>query len=497
MYLSGEAWSKFSRERTAMPFIAQSQVSESYDLVVVGSGFGSLFFIHRALALNPSLRILVLERGEQHDHAWQIAQQRNSAIAKDDTFSAAGEKTSWNFTIGYGGGTNCWYAQTPRMHPSDFQTHTLYGVGQDWLVSYDELEAYYCDAEDIMSVSGDDDSSIVYPRSRPYPQAPHVFTTPDEMMKRADPLTHFHMPTARARAALPTRTQCCSSAVCNLCPVDAKFTANNGLKALAERVDILTGANVHRFETAAGSVQRVVYSCQAREESVRGETVVLGANAIHSPAILLRSGFDDAMLGVGINEQYGVEYEAYLDGVDNFDGSTITTGVNLSLYDGAFRAESAGALMYFENRWKFGLRTEPGRWRQTLPLVVALEDPPDAANRVTLDADDQPLVTHHGPSAYAKRGLDHLNSNLERVLSPLPIESIQWRGERSTESHIQSSLRMGTSPANSVVDGDQIHHKTRNLVVVGSSVFPTCPNANPSLTVAALSLRAAQRMFGA
>lgn len=50
---------------------------------------------------------------------------------------------------------------------------------------------------------------------------------------------------------------------------------------------------------------------------------------------------------------------------------------------------------------------------------------------------------------------------------------------------------MGLDPSNSVVDVRQIHHRLRNLVVVGSSVFPTCPPANPSLTVAALSLRSA------
>ena len=48
-----------------------------------------------------------------------------------------------------------------------------------------------------------------------------------------------------------------------------------------------------------------------------------------------------------------------------------------------------------------------------------------------------------------------------------------------------------------MIDAAHVHHRVRNLMVVGSSVFPTCPNANPSLTVAALSLRAAQRYFGA
>jgi choline dehydrogenase-like flavoprotein len=53
---------------------------------------------------------------------------------------------------------------------------------------------------------------------------------------------------------------------------------------------------------------------------------------------------------------------------------------------------------------------------------------------------------------------------------------------------------MGTGPADSVVDRDLIHHQLRNLVVVGTSTYPTCSCVNPSLTAAALSMRAASRI---
>ncbi|MES0214143.1 GMC oxidoreductase [Mesorhizobium sp. C280B] len=53
---------------------------------------------------------------------------------------------------------------------------------------------------------------------------------------------------------------------------------------------------------------------------------------------------------------------------------------------------------------------------------------------------------------------------------------------------------MGRDVTDSVVDRNMIHHKLRNLVVVGSSTYPSCSCANPSLTAAALSLRAASRI---
>ena len=47
----------------------------------------------------------------------------------------------------------------------------------------------------------------------------------------------------------------------------------------------------------------------------------------------------------------------------------------------------------------------------------------------------------------------------------------------------------------SVVDGHLLHHRMRNLVVVGTATYPSCSPANPSLTAAALSLRAAHLLF--
>jgi choline dehydrogenase-like flavoprotein len=61
---------------------------------------------------------------------------------------------SWNFTIGFGGSSNCWAAGVPRMLPNDFRLKSLNGVGYDWPVSYDNLASYYDEVEDVMSVSG-------------------------------------------------------------------------------------------------------------------------------------------------------------------------------------------------------------------------------------------------------------------------------------------------------------------------------------------------------
>lgn len=466
----------------------------TYDVIVVGSGFGSLFFVEGYLRKRPQARILVLERGRRNSHAWQLTNSKSSDIAPDSTYRRDPAHKIWNFTIGLGGGTNCWFGQSPRFHPSDFRMRTLYGVSQDWPVSYDELEAFYVAAERKMSVSGSEEMAAILPRSAPFPLPPHVTTSVDRVLREAQPQFHFPIATARASVATGERGRCCATARCSLCPVDAKFTFENGFKNLATHpsVEFRVAAEVTHLDVAAGRAQGVRYRSGEREHVARGDLIVLGANAIHSSAILLRSGIEQPLTGAGINEQVGYHAEAFIDGVDNFDGGTITTGLNYMLYDGEFRKTSGAALVYFENRWPNGLRTEYGRWRQLVPLTVAIEDLPQDENRVTLDGDGMPRVTHAAVSQYAQRGVERSFKGLEKMLAPLRVERLNFLEMRPTESHIQGTLRMGKSRDSSVIDAQQVHHDVRNLVVVGSAVFPSCPPSNPSLTVAALSLRAAE-----
>jgi choline dehydrogenase-like flavoprotein len=58
--------------------------------------------------------------------------------------------------------------------------------------------------------------------------------------------------------------------------------------------------------------------------------------------------------------------------------------------------------------------------------------------------------------------------------------------------HIMGTTRMGNNATDSVVDKNCRAHNHQNLFVLGSSVFPTSSTANPTSTIAALSLRAAE-----
>ncbi len=476
-------------------------VEGTYDLIVAGTGFASTFFVHKALTHLPKgARVLFLERGQKVSHAEQLA-RRGQRLPYHDMYENATEMDKrWRFNVSVGGGSNCWWACTPRMHPEDFQLQTKYKVAVDWPVNYDQLEAYYCEAEDIMEIAGPSDSSP-FPRSRPYPQAAHKLTDPDKLLKQATPNRFFAHPCARPSG--PTRSGravCCASGVCHLCPVDSKFTILNSMGPVFEdpRVTLELGAQVLGVDVEGGTASGVVYrDPSGKELRAKGNLVVLGCNALFNPLILKRSGLDGPQVGKGLVEQVSISGHVLFKGVKNFQGSTSITGHGYWLYNGRHRARHAGALV---ETWNVpNLRDLRGRWRERLWFKVIFEDLRQDVNEVVPSETDpeKPKAIFKRRSNYATRGFRAAHTRLERVFSKLPIDEFNL-GQRpaASEEHILGTTVMGSDPQQSVVDRHMVHHKVRNLVVAGSGVFPTAAPANPSLTIATLSLWSADKLFG-
>jgi len=470
-----------------------------WDVVAIGSGFGSLFFLHKYLERRPNDKVLILEKGGFNTLEWQLDNQKNSPINNEDTYRNGGATDKpWAFTIGLGGSTNCWWGMTPRLHPSDFQINTLTGAGVDWPLRYDDLVPYYREAEEIMLIAGPDDVDHIYPGSSPYPQPPHRLTTADEMMRSVEGHHHFAVPTARLTRAVGDRSRCCSTATCNLCPVNSKFNALNGMSQVLSHpsVSICLDSEAGYIETAGGVAKSVTFKNAGKDYKAACDLCVLGANAIHSPFIMLRSGISGHGVGRYLGEKMLAKVEVLLDGLDHFDGGTATTAYNITLLEEGRTSERASAIYVFENRFEQGLRLEHGRWRQTLPIEIFIEDHFDYENGVFDDGGDKPLVKFNGFSSYCHAGLDYAMDRLPGVLKPLPVEDIKFVQLWPTMGHVQGSLRMGQTIEDSVVDKDLICHSVRNLAVVGTSVFPTSGSMNPSLTAAALSLRSAEQLLG-
>jgi choline dehydrogenase-like flavoprotein len=472
---------------------------ERYDLVLVGSSFASTFFLHKYLQLAGSgrRRVLVLERGEARSWQW-LAENENRLIREslDTLVHDSGDK-QWGVRIAVGGASNSWWACSPRLLPEDFELATRYGVGADWPVTYDDLELYYCEAEEIMAVSGSEDSPC--PRSRPFPQPPHRFSLPDQILKRRWAEEFVAQPNARARVQTPRgRAACCGAGVCNRCPADAKFTVINELDWLLAdpRVELLTGANATAVDVEGDRAAGVVFERRGRTERARAEFVALGASAIFNPFLLLKSGLDGPEVGKGLCEQQGLLVAADLDGIDNFQGSSAITGHAYPFYGGSHRSKRAACLIETWNKPE--VRDERGKYRHYLKMKLILEEFRRSENRVEVSREDpdKPVAIYRGPSENTRRTMNQASSMVDTFLAPLPLEGPPRMWAARSEDHILGTAVMGDDPATSVVDRALRHHRVRNLAVLGGSAFPTAAPANPTLTIGALSLWAAEQTFG-
>jgi choline dehydrogenase-like flavoprotein len=144
-------------------------------------------------------------------------------------------------------------------------------------------------------------------------------------------------------------------------------------------------------------------------------------------------------------------------------------------------------------------------------LAFLIEQEPEESNRVALaDAKDgldlpRPEI-HYDLSPYTRRGMAAAKRLATAIFNKLgateftqpapgapsefpspdnPAERIQFYGA----GHLVGTYRMGTDKWKSVVDADQKAWDHDNLYLVGCGTFPTVATANPTLTLAALSLR--------
>ena len=479
-------------------------MTDHYDVVIVGTSFAASFFLMRYLERAPAgARILVLERGNEDTKPWQLLNRRHSSIEPEEIYENDNPRKEWYTSPGFGGNSKCWMGGTTRMMPGDFQLKSRYGVGYDWPISYDDLEPHYCTAEQVMTISGPGDSPM--PRSQPFPIPPHRFSDPDQVLKDHFPQGWYQMATSRASVATGKRGVCCASGICGLCPVDAKFTIQNGLAHLYKdpRITLQLRSEVQTLETAAGVAQAVNYIREGAAQRASGDLFIMGASALFNPHILLRSGITHPLMGRRLHEQMPIYVTLDLKGVKCYNGSTVLSGLGYLFYEGEHRRDHAACMIEtwsspFAYRPDDALRLEQGRWNERVMLGFLFDDIPSDDNRVTISTHDPRMAhAHFGDySDYAKRGADQIPRMLDKLAEALPIERLVSTAIGTTAAHIQGTVVMGNDPATSIVDRHLIHHQYRNLLVLGSSAYPTASPAYPTLTVSALSLWAAENLLG-
>jgi len=131
------------------------------------------------------------------------------------------------------------------------------------------------------------------------------------------------------------------------------------------------------------------------------------------------------------------------------------------------------------------------------------EQIPRADSRVTLtgrvDALGMPRL--HIDWRYSREDIESMGRTLQLIAQELERSGVgRLDYDRDTleedllrfgayGGHHIGTARMGTDPRTSVIDADCRVHSVDNLFVAGSAAFPTSSQANPTLTLIALSLR--------
>jgi choline dehydrogenase-like flavoprotein len=129
-------------------------------------------------------------------------------------------------------------------------------------------------------------------------------------------------------------------------------------------------------------------------------------------------------------------------------------------------------------------------------LASLIEQLPEPDNRVTLAAErpdalglPRPRI-HYRLDAYALAGIAEARRVHGRIFAAMEATEHHDAAGHQGAGHIMGTCRMGVDPRASVVDPQLRSHDHPNLFILGSSVFPTGGTANPTLTIAALTLRA-------
>ncbi|MFF7634605.1 GMC family oxidoreductase [Kitasatospora sp. NPDC008050] len=161
-------------------------------------------------------------------------------------------------------------------------------------------------------------------------------------------------------------------------------------------------------------------------------------------------------------------------------------------------------------------RTLGDRIGREIAFQFEMEQDADPANRVTIDPRHRDAlgnprpVLHYDLSEYVKRGIVAAKAVSDQLFALLGAQDhtrfepgpawpgyFEYQGKPyayRAAGHGAGTHIMGDSPADSVVDEWQRCWDHPNLYAVGCGSMPTVATSNPSLTMAALALRSAERI---
>ncbi|MDB5504778.1 MAG: family oxidoreductase [Tardiphaga sp.] len=522
------------------------------DVIVVGSGVSGSLIANRLARAGKS--VILLEAGPRVER-WSLVERflglTNKANvngpypdlphARDsfgtDYIIEKGKTVARASYVRLVGGTTWhWAGASWRLLPNDFKTKTLYGIGRDWPIGYDDLEPYYGQAERELGVSGNDQEDqgaggrnhAFPPRTTPYPMPPTPLDHMHERVKQvlsADGYKVLSEPAARNSEVYDDRPACAGNNNCTpICPIGALYSgAVHAEKAEAAGARLIPDAVVYKIETGdGGKISAVVYkSPDGTDHRLTARYFVLAAYAIETPKLMLMSTSDRFPQGianssgmVGRNLTCQPESKISLIAEEPLwpGRGPVHPQVFFRERDGDFRKLRAAGKHVINNNvpnqqiaarlLKEGvigpqldeqIRHQSARF---VEVTTQHELPPNPENRIvpsTTERDalglPRPEIHFSREDPYLLAGAEATKREYQRITQLFggrPYEDLRW-----SHPHSQGTTIMGADPRDSVVDGQCRAHDHPNLFIAGPNVMSMPGVVNPTLTAAALALRSA------
>jgi choline dehydrogenase-like flavoprotein len=511
---------------------------DSYDVIIIGTGAGGGTL---ARHLAPSgKRILLLERGgwlprEQQNWSTRDVFVDNRYISPDTWYDSEGKPFQPQVHYFVGGATKLYGAALYRLRKEDFgelQHHD--GVSPAWPISYEDMEPYYTQAEQVYEVHGARGEDPTEPlASAPYPfpalsHEPRIQQLADDLA--AAGYHPFHAPCGvRLNEADPPNSHCIRCANCDgfPCLVHAKSDAEVlGVRPALEHdnVTLVTGAEAVKLYTDGdgSTVAGVEVRQNGGTERLSADVVIVSCGAANSAKLLLRSATDRHPNGLANgSDQVGRNYMFHASqavlALSREPNPTVfqkTLGLN-DFYLGADDLEyPLGNIQMIGKSEAEMFRGEKPRetklapeWtlekmaRHAVDFWLSTEDLPRPENRVTVDDDGNVHLAYTPSNEEPKK---QLYGKLKGMLKAARMHEGHLIGRHAymkTDipvggcAHQAGTCRFGTDPATSVLDTNCKAHELDNLYVVDTSFFPSIGAVNPALTAMANAIRVGDHLL--
>ena len=522
-----------------MPQSAPATESETYDLIIIGSGAGGGTVAY-ALA-NTGKKILILERGQElpvEPQNWDpkavFIDQRYRT--KEQWLDKKNKPFTPNTNYWVGGNTTFYGAALMRMKKRDFEAVPHFdGLSPAWPLSYTDYAPWYEQAEKLWRVHGQRGIDINdQPDDPPYPY-PAVMDDPGvAKLKKHFEGIGWHpspLPLGIDRdEAHPQTSHCVRCTTCGGYPCmlkaksDARSIVLDPIRDLPN-VTILTGHKVTRIETdgAGKTVTGVVTQTDTGTQTFRGTLYMLAAGAANSAAILLQSrtanhpdGLANRSGLVGRNYMFHTTSAVISVLADRFDSTFPKTFAVNDFYFGEpdfpYPMGQIQLLEYMSGQTLQGQIADiipPALLpdfmmddvaRHMVAFLTMSEDLPREENRVTVSETGQIKLDYTPNNLAANLRLTHkLEHGLkgfslrQHTLFEPHFEIDQLLPLYGT-AHQCGTIRFGRDPSTSVLDTDCKAHDLDNLYVVDSSFFVSSSAVNPTLTIVANALRVGEHL---